>query len=267
MNVLDVRGLTVGHRSAVDGPLLLKDLSFSLQAGEALSIIGPSGAGKTLTAAALTGMLPPPLAQLSGEIIFAGELILPCDTRRWRKIRGGGILHLFQSPASAFNPLQPAREQIVETVSQVRRLSRQEALRLAGEALELAGLSGEKQMAYPFQLSGGMRQRVMVALALAVKPRIIIADEPGVGLDSINHSVILRLLRQQYREEKSALIVITHTLETAALFPGRTLVLCDGEIVESGPIEAILDHPRHPYTQKLVACRRFMEGQRGASFD
>lgn len=265
MTILDVLGLTVGHCSEADGLMLLKDISISLQQGEAISIIGPSGAGKTLTATALTGMLPSPLAQLSGDIVFAGEMIVPGDKQRWREVRGGGILHLFQSPGSAFNPLQPARQQIVETLTSVRRLGAKEAERRARESLEIVGLPVEKHMAYPFQLSGGMRQRAMVALALALKPQIIIADEPGVGLDSINHSEILRLLRHQHLEGGSALIVITHSIEIAEFFAGRTLVLCDGEIVEEGPIERILEQPRHGYTQRLVACRHFMEG-RNASF-
>ncbi len=265
MNILEVRELTVGCRLPAVGPVLLNKLSFSLQAGEAISIIGPSGAGKTLTASALTGLLPPPLHQLSGDILFAGKPILTGNTQQWRKIRGGKILHLFQSPASALNPVQRVLEQIAESIATVRHLDRQEARRQAIATLELVGLPAEKQKAYPFMLSGGMRQRVMIALALALKPEIIIADEPGVGLDSINHSAILQLLKHQNEEGKSALIVITHTMQTAALFSGRTLVLYAGEIVESGSIEKLLKEPRHPYTKELVSCQRFMEQRHGTA--
>lgn len=265
MNILEVRELTVGYRSAVDGPPLLKKLSFSLQAGEAISLIGPSGAGKTLTASALTGLVPPPLHQLSGEIFFAGKPILISNTRQWREMRGGKILHLFQSPASALNPVRRVLDQIAETLVAVRHLGWQQAKRQAIDCLELVGLPTEKQMVCPFLLSGGMRQRVMIALALALKPEIIIADEPGVGLDSINHSAILQLLKHQNEVGKSALIVITHTMQTAALFSGRTLVMYAGEIVESGSIEKLLNEPRHPYTKKLVSCQHFMERRYGTT--
>ncbi len=261
MNLLETNRLSIGHGQPGKETRLIENIDLSLKEGEALAIVGPSGSGKTLTACALAGLLPRPLRIVSGSIQFRGKVLAHDCPKTWRKLRGREILMLFQSPASALNSLVPVQDQIAEALVDAKGYPRAQALSRSIDFLENVGLTAYKANACPFQLSGGMRQRVLIALALALEPAVLIADEPGVGLDPIHHAEILRLLKRLNRERRVAMIVITHDLRTASFLTYRAVVLCKGRIVESAPVQELLQHPRHPYTQDLVESLRFLEGK------
>ena len=192
MNLLETRHLCIGHGRPGTETRLIEDIDLSLKDGEALGIVGASGSGKTLTACALAGLLPSPLRIVSGSIHFRGNLLAHDRPKTWRGLRGREILMLFQSPASALNGLVRVQDQIAEALEDVKGYRRAEALSRSIAILESVGITSDKAKAYPFQLSGGMRQRVLIALALALEPAVLIADEPAVGLDPIHHAEILQ---------------------------------------------------------------------------
>jgi ABC-type dipeptide/oligopeptide/nickel transport system ATPase component len=202
------------------------------------------------------------LRVLSGEIRFRGKRLILDQRRIWQEILGREILMLFQSPASALNPVIRIRDQIAEALVDVRACSRTQALNRSASLLEIVGVPLEKADAYPFQLSGGMRQRVLIAIALALEPSVLIADEPAVGLDAIHHAAVLDLLRNLNRERNVAMLIITHDLRTAAFLSRRAMVLFQGRNVESGSIPDLLSAPSHPYTRNLVESLQFLEGYR-----
>jgi len=261
MNLLEVSSLCIGHGFPGKETRLIDNIDLALKDGQTMAIVGPSGSGKTLTACALAGLLPTPLRIVSGSIRFRGKLLARDRPETWRHLRGREILMLFQSPASALNGLVRVQDQIAEALEDVKGYRRAEALSRSIAILESVGITSDKAKAYPFQLSGGMRQRVLIALALALGPAVLIADEPGVGLDPIHHGEILALLRRLNREQRVAMIIITHDLRTASYLTQRAVVLCRGRIVESASIQALLEHPSHPYTRDMVESLRFLEGK------
>ncbi|MBI5589994.1 MAG: ABC transporter ATP-binding protein [Deltaproteobacteria bacterium] len=261
MNLLEVSQLCIGHGRPGMETRLIENIDLSLKNGEALGVVGPSGSGKTLIAFALAGLLSRPLRIVSGSIHFRGKVLEHDNPRTWWGLRGREILMLFQSPASALNSLVPVQDQIAEALEDVKGYRRAKALMQSIALLESVGLTSDKAKAYPFQLSGGMRQRVLIALALALEPAVLIADEPAVGLDPIHHAEILHLLKRLNRERRVAMIIITHDLRTASFLTHRVVVLCRGRIVESASVPELLQHPRHPYTQDMVDSLRFLEGK------
>lgn len=260
MNLIEINQLSIGYGQPGKEIRLIENIDLALEDGESLGIVGASGSGKTLTACSLAGLLPRPLRIISGSIHFRGNLLAHDRPGTWRNLRGREILMLFQSPTAALNGLIRVQDQIAEALEDVKGYRRAAAQKRSIAILESVGLTSEKARAYPFQLSGGMRQRVLIALALALEPAILIADEPGVGLDPFHHIEILRMLKRMNREKRVAMIIITHNLRTASYLTHRTVVLCKGRIVESGPIRDILQHPKHPYTRDMVESLRFMEG-------
>lgn len=259
MVLLESNRLSIGFGQPGKETLLIENIDLKLEEGEALGIVGHSGSGKTLTACALAGLLPRPLRILSGSIHYRGNRLAHDRPDTWRAIRGREILMLFQSPASALNELISVQDQIAEALEDTKGYSRKYALRQAIDFLESVGLVADKAKAYPFQLSGGMRQRVLIALALALEPSLLIADEPGAGLDPIHHAEILQLLKHMNRERQVSMIIITHDLRTASCLTSRAVVLCKGRIIESAPVQELLLHPRHSYTQNLVESLQFLE--------
>lgn len=261
MTLLEVNQLSIGFGRPGKETRLIENIDLTLEEGEALGIVGPSGSGKTITACALTGLLPRRLRILSGSIQFRGKRIAYDCPKTWYRLRGREILMLFQSPASALNSLVPVKNQIAESLMDVKGYRWPDALNQAVAILKCVGIAADKAEAYPFQLSGGMRQRVLIALALALEPAVLIADEPGVGLDPLHHAEILRLLKHLNRERQVAMIIITHNLRTASFLTHRAAVLYHGCIVESASIQELIQHPKHPYTQDLVDSLRFLESR------
>lgn len=234
----------------------VRGASFELSAGETLAIVGESGSGKSVTALALTRLLPVPPAQIKrGEILFDGQNVLGMDTAHLRRLRGGKIAYIFQEPSTSLNPVFNVRSQIAEAI----RLHRPDVSDVDAEIvrwLDAVGIvdAAKRMHDYPHQLSGGMQQRVMIAMALACQPDILVADEPTTALDVTIQAQIMDLLGSLKERFGMAVILITHNFGIVSGFAARVLVMYRGKIVEQGPTEEVLERPRHPYTRALIDC-------------
>ena len=252
--LLEVRDLTIvfdtrrGPLTAVDG------VSFSLAPGEILGVVGESGAGKSLTGTAITGLLERPGRIAGGEIRFEGQRIDNLPRERMRRIRGKKIGAVFQDPLTSLNPLFTVGDQLVETIETHLDLSGEEARKRAIGLLEEVGIPAPDQRIdqYPHQFSGGMRQRVVIALALCANPRLVIADEPTTALDVSIQAQIIALLKKMCREHDAAVILITHDMGVIAETADRVAVMYAGRLAEIGPVERVVKEPRHPYTRGLM---------------
>lgn len=234
---------------AVDG------VNLCLAEGEVLGIVGESGCGKSLTALSILGLVPKPAGRIdSGRILLRGQDIVKCTNAELNQIRGKEISMIFQEPMTALNPVFKVGEQIAETIRVHEGLSRSHARRRALELLELVGISNPNQRIdeYPHELSGGMRQRVMIAIALACRPKILIADEPTTALDVTIQAQILSLLKELQREFGMAVILITHDLGVVAQVVDRVMVMYAGRTVEQGTVTDVFEKPSHPYTKLLL---------------
>ena len=260
--LLDVQGLSVRHRESARN--LVDDVSFSLSAGETLCIVGESGCGKSLTVLALMGLLPtPPLHLAGGEARFAGADLLSMQPAALSAIRGDRVAMIFQEPMTALNPVLRIGEQIAESVRRHRNVTRAEARARAVEMLRQVGIPApEKRIdEFPHQLSGGMRQRAMIAIAMANDPALLIADEPTTALDVTIQAQILKLMRDLQREAGAALILITHDLGVVAEMADRVAVMYAGRIVETGPVASVFGDPQHPYTIGLMSSMPSLEAR------
>jgi len=234
----------------------VKGASFDLAAGETLAIVGESGSGKSVTALALTRLLPvPPAVIKRGEIEFEGQNVLSMDAAQLRQLRGGRIAYIFQEPSTSLNPVFNVRSQIGEAV----RLHRPDVTDVDAEIirwLDAVGIANAKARMhdYPHQLSGGMQQRVMIAMALACRPDVLVADEPTTALDVTIQAQIMDLLASLKERFGMAVILITHNFGIVSGFAARVLVMYRGRIVEQGPADALLRNPRHAYTRALIDC-------------
>ena len=259
---LDVRNLKVsfstpqGKLSAVNG------INFQLHRGETLALVGESGCGKTVTALSILRLLPEPTAKITnGEIIFSGNNLLSLNSKQMRKIRGEEISMIFQDPMTSLNPVLTLGDQLVETLLQRKILKKKEALSKSAHLLGRVGLPSpeEKLKQYPHQLSGGMRQRVMIAMALACEPKILISDEPTTALDVLIQAQILDLLENLKKEFGMSILLITHDLGVVTEIAERVMVMYAGDEVETGPTKSILKNPNHPYTKGLISSRPHIE--------
>lgn len=258
--ILTVDHLAIGKPSSEKSPLVT-DICFSLQPGEAVGIAGESGSGKSLTALAISALLPPPLQVLCGSIhFFENPLCVPHQKPCFR--RGRDLLFLFQSPSGALNPTVTVGRQISHALCAHSRLDRKAAESKAVAVMKQVGLSREEYRRYPFQLSGGQRQRVLLALAFGLQPQLLIADEPTAGQDDENRDLILKLLSQLRDTAGTAMIIISHDLRVLSSLVRQIVVLHQGRQVESGVVSDILHHPQHFHTQALVKAMRYLEGQR-----
>ncbi len=234
---------------AVDG------VGFALSAGESLGIVGEFGCGKTMTALSLMRLIPSPPARIvSGRIMFDGEDVVALDEPRLRALRGNAMAMIYQDPMTTLNPVFSVGEQIAEAVRLHRDASRAAALARAVEMLELVGIPDPARCAqsYPHQLSGGMRQRAVIAMALACHPKLLIADEPTTALDVTIQAQILDLMRRLQQELGTAIILITHDLGVIADLVDTVVVMYAGKVVERAPVKQLFAAPRHPYTQGLL---------------
>jgi ABC-type dipeptide/oligopeptide/nickel transport system ATPase component len=234
----------------------VKGATFELGAGETLAIVGESGSGKSVTALALTRLLPVPPAEIKrGEILFDEQNVLTMDASQLRKLRGGRIAYIFQEPSTSLNPVYTVRSQIAEAV----RLHRPDVTDVDAEVvrwLDAVGIvdAAKRMHDYPHQLSGGMQQRVMIAMALACQPDILVADEPTTALDVTIQAQIMELLASLKERFGMAVILITHNFGIVSGFASRVLVMYRGKIVEQGPTAEVLRAPKHPYTRALIDC-------------
>lgn len=230
------------------------DLSFSIAEKETLALVGESGCGKTIVALSLLDLIPSPGRVVAGQIFFEGVDLRCLDSERMRLIRGRQIGLVFQEPGVALNPVYTVGNQIAEVLRLHRALTRKEAQAEAIALLGDVGISNPEQRAgaYPFELSGGMQQRVLIATAIAGRPKLLIADEPTTALDPTVQAEILDLLRYLQAEYRMALLLITHDIGVVAVMADRVLVMYTGKIVEAGDTHTLLQNPRHPYTQGLL---------------
>jgi ABC-type dipeptide/oligopeptide/nickel transport system ATPase component len=254
--LLEVENLSIHFKTENGVFEAVKKVGFSIPQGGSLAIVGESGSGKSVTALSLARLLPSPPAQFAGGAIrFDGQDILAMSEPQLRKVRGGGIAYVFQEPATSLNPVYTIRSQIAEGI----RLHRPEVTDVDAEVVKWLSTVGivdpEKRMRdYPHQLSGGMQQRAMIAMALSCRPKLLIADEPTTALDVTIQAQILAELRRLRAEFGMALILITHNFGIIRGLCDRVAVMFRGEIVESGETESVLQNPVHPYTKALIAC-------------
>jgi peptide/nickel transport system ATP-binding protein len=238
------------------GPLLaVNDISFEIAQGEVLGVVGESGAGKSITGTAIIGLLDPPLRMVGGEIAFAGQRIDNLSPEAFRRLRGRSIGAVFQDPLTSLNPLLTVGRQLVQTMRVHLDISPAAARARAVQLLTEVGIPApvERLDSYPHELSGGMRQRVVLALAFCCEPRLIIADEPTTALDVSVQAQVIELLRRMCRERGTAVMLITHDMGVIAETADRIAVMYAGRLAEIGPAGAVLKGPTHPYTRGLMA--------------
>lgn len=250
--ILEIKDLFVEYRTDSRRVQAVNGISFSIGAGETLGLVGETGAGKTTTALSIMGLIPdPPGKIVSGEIYSDGVELTGLQEKKRRKIRGEKIAMIFQDPMTSLNPVMSVGSQIMEVYQIHNKVSRAEATRKAVEMLEVVGIPGERYSEYPHQFSGGMKQRVMIAIALACNPKLLIADEPTTALDVTIQAQILDLIRNLKRDFNTAVLLITHDLGVVAEVCDKVAVMYAGEIVESGTLEDVFKHTIHPYTKGL----------------
>ena len=250
--ILDIRSLVVHYETQEGVVEAVNDLSMTILRGETLGLVGETGAGKTTVALSTIGLLPvPPSHIIQGEIYFEGENLLEKSEKEMKKIRGRKIGMIFQDPMSALNPVQYVGDQIAEVIQLHQKCSKGEAQIKAMEMLKMVGIPETRYKEYPHQFSGGMKQRVVIAIALACEPDLIIADEPTTALDVTIQAQVLELMRQLRQRLNTSMLLITHDFGVVAEMCDRCAVIYAGEIVEMGRVEQIFRHPTHPYTKGL----------------
>jgi len=264
MSLLQVQNLVVEFPTRRGTLRALDDISFEIAPGEVLGVVGESGAGKSLTGAAIIGLLEPPGRIASGQIVLEGQRIDHLKPDAMRHIRGRKIGAIFQDPLTSLNPLYTIGRQLTETIQAHLPVTDAEARRRAIGLLEDTGIpaAAERIDHYPHQFSGGMRQRVVIALALAAEPKLIVADEPTTALDVSIQAQIIQLLKRVCRERGAAVMLITHDMGVIAETCDRVAVMYAGRVAEIGPVHEVINQPAHPYSMGLMASIPDMESDR-----
>ena len=251
-NMLNIEKLVIHYETDEEVVEAVNNISFSLKKGEVLGLVGETGAGKTTTALGIMGLLPSKVGHvIQGKIELDGENLFDKSEKEMRKIRGKKISMIFQDPMTALNPVKTVGDQIAEVVLLHNHCSKAEALKRAQEMLAMVGIVPERYKDYPHQFSGGMKQRIVIAIALACEPELLIADEPTTALDVTIQAQILDMMRNLQKEHGTSMILITHDLGVVAEMCDHCAVMYAGELVEYGTVEEIFDNPKHPYTQAL----------------
>jgi ABC-type dipeptide/oligopeptide/nickel transport system ATPase component len=254
--LLDVQDLTVTFEGAHTAVTAVDRVSFQIAAGETLGLVGESGSGKSVTAFSILRLLQPPGRITAGRVMFDGRDLLALSEREMRQVRGARISLIFQEPMTALNPVMRVGDQIAEALTVHGMATRTDAYRRAIDLLRAVRISDPARRVrdYPHQLSGGMRQRVMIAIALACRPPLVIADEPTTALDVTIQAQVLDLMRELKTQFNLALLLITHDFGVIAEMADRVAVMLKGRIVEQGPVRQILRNPQHGYTRALLAA-------------
>ena len=247
--ILDIKDLSIRYVTEEETVLAVNGISFSLDKGESIGLVGETGAGKTTTALGIMGLVPDPPGEItSGTIEFEGENLLEYPEKKMREIRGGKISMIFQDPMTSLNPVMPVGDQIREVVLLHNNVSKAEARSRAEEMLEQVGIPKERYDDYPHQFSGGMKQRVIIAIALACSPELLIADEPTTALDVTIQAQVLQLMKALRTQYQTSMILITHDLGVVAKICDKVAVVYAGQIIESGTLKDIYTNKQHPYT-------------------
>jgi oligopeptide transport system ATP-binding protein len=264
--LLEVSGLTTRFRTERGELTAVDDVSFALDAGRTLAIVGESGSGKSVTALSLMRLIPDPPGRIAaGRVVFEGQDLLQLSEAQMRSIRGDRIAMIFQEPMSSLNPALTVGLQVAEPINVHRKTPWVQALDMARALLERVRIpdAAHRLHTWPHQYSGGMRQRTMIAMALACQPKLIIADEPTTALDVTVQAQILDLLKELTRETGAALILITHDLGVVARYADEVVVMYAGRVVEQAPAAELYARPRHPYTRGLLASIPRLDGEAG----
>jgi len=252
--LLEVKDLAIHFFTDGEEACAVNGITFDLDAQEVIGFVGETGAGKTTTALGIMGLIPnPPGKILSGEILFEGKDLLKLSEPEMRQIRGNKITMIFQDPMTSLNPVLTVGEQISEVILLHNKISKKEAIYRTKEMLELVGIPGDRYDEYPHQFSGGMKQRVVIAIALACNPALLIADEPTTALDVTIQAQVLELMRKLKDELRTSMIMITHDLGVVAEICDKVAIVYAGEIVESGTLKEIYEDRKHPYTEGLFS--------------
>ena len=250
--LLDIRGLRVEYHTDEDVVYAVNGLDLTIGKGESLGLVGETGAGKTTTALSVLRLIAdPPGKIMGGEIWFEGEDMLQAKPARLREIRGSKISVIFQDPMTSLNPVYSVGDQIAEVIHQHEKCSKEEGRRKAGDMLEMVGIPRARYDEYPHQFSGGMKQRVVIAMSIACSPELILADEPTTALDVTIQAQVMRMVNELKKEFGTSMVLITHDLGIVAESCDTVAIMYAGEIVEYGSLEDIFDHTAHPYTQGL----------------
>ena len=263
--LLDIRDLWIEYRTSRGAVKAVNGLSLRVQMGETLGLVGETGAGKSTTALGVMGILPDPPAKVTGgEILYKGEDLLKLPPKQMRAVRGQEISMIFQDPMTSLDPVKTVGDQIQEMLLLHEELSHKEAWDRAEEMLEVVGIKRERARDYPHQFSGGMKQRVVIAMALSCNPKLLIADEPTTALDVTIQAQVLELMKKLKAEYEMSMIMITHDLGVVAEICDKVAVLYAGNVVEHGAMEDVFDHPLHPYTQALFDATPSLDGEKHA---
>ncbi len=262
--LLDIKDLRIAFQSRSGVNEAVKGISFTLEAGETLAVVGESGSGKSVTALSLSKLLPPPPAcVVEGQILLEGQDLLSFSEKQLLKVRGSEIAYIFQEPSTSLNPFFSVGHQVAEAIKLHRPGVKDVKVEVIN-ALDLVGIRmPEKRFKdYPHQLSGGMQQRVMIAMGLSCHPKVLVADEPTTALDVTIQAQIMDLMQDLKEKLNMSIILITHNFGIVDGFADKLVVMYRGKIVESGETHAVLSNPQHPYTQALIACIPKLGGNR-----
>ncbi|ADV65103.1 ABC transporter ATP-binding protein [Desulfurococcus mucosus] len=260
--ILDVRDLKTYFYTAKGVVKAVDGVSFTLNKGESLGIAGESGCGKSTLAYSLIRLVPPPGKIAGGQIIFKGKNVLEMSEEEFRReVRWKGISMVFQGAMNALNPVYTIGDQIAEVLMLHQGYSKKEALETAGKMLQMVGIDVRRLKSYPHELSGGMKQRVVIAMALALNPPVVIADEPTTALDVVVQAQIMNLLKRLKKELGISIILISHDLSLIAEIADKIAIMYGGEIIEYGPSEAVYNNPMHPYTVGLLGSIPRLHGE------
>ncbi|WP_110928354.1 ABC transporter ATP-binding protein [Bacillus massiliglaciei] len=252
--IIEVKKLNTSFRTEEGEIPVVNSIDFHVNPGEVLGVVGESGCGKSVTSLSIMGLLPKQTGKIEGEILFNGKNIANASEALMRKIRGNEIGMIFQEPMTSLNPVFTIGEQLIESLRIHRKWDKKQARKKAVEMLKMVGLGRAEELMkeYPHQLSGGMRQRVMIAMAMICDPKLLIADEPTTALDVTIQAQILELMKKLNQDTETAIMMITHDLGVVAQMCQRIIVMYAGRIVEEGSVQTIFQNPKHPYTIGLI---------------
>ena len=250
--LIEIKNLTIHYVTSEETCKAVNDVSLTISKGETLGLVGETGAGKTTTALSLLNLIPnPPGKVISGEILYDGKDILTMSDKELHELRGNVISMIFQDPMTALNPILRVVDQIAEVIQLHQKCSGAEAVRKANDMLEMVGIPASRGSEYPFQFSGGMKQRVVIAIALACNPQLLVADEPTTALDVTIQAQVLEMMNDLKKQLGSSMLLITHDLGVVAETCDNVAIMYAGEIVEYGNLEQIFNNTAHPYTHGL----------------
>ena len=263
MSTLEIKNLVIQYSSDDKLVHAVNGLDLVIQPGRTLGLVGETGAGKTTTALSILNLVPEPQGRIiSGEVWFDGDNVLTMTDKQLQTLRGDRVAMIFQDPMTSLNPIQTVGEQIAEGIRLHRKVVAKEAFRQAIEMLEMVGIPGDRALEYPHQFSGGMKQRVVIAIALACRPSLLIADEPTTALDVTIQAQVLKLINQLRENDQMSLLMITHDLGIVAEVCDEVAIMYAGRIVELGTLADIFDDMRHPYTRGLFDSLPDIENRR-----